>query len=264
MRMEKAMGKRTVADIPIEEYRELTSTHDRALLMLDDPTDWGIKSFNEVQPGQLMGVIVADHQTKGRGRRDRTWNDEPGSSLLATFILGARLENPMIDVASLMMSVCDVVQSRGVQCRIKWPNDLIVENESMPKLGGCLTEIHDSLLLVGLGINISPDAYPDELEESATSLADEGIDFSRRQLLDAIVMTYQDLYKPQPNHVKIWDKYRSYCATLDQHVRIDHMNGEITGVAKDISDLGALMVTTDSGQKITVTEGDVVHIRVTV
>src|SRR4030088_3055898 len=95
----------------------------------------------------LGSVVVADHQTAGRGggRRGRSWEAPPGSGLFVTFVL----EPSPIIVFAAGVAAAEAC-GRGVQ--LKWPNDLVLDDR---KLGGILAEIRNDHALVGIGINLS-------------------------------------------------------------------------------------------------------------
>src|SRR4051794_5717576 len=89
-------------------------------------------------------VLVADHQTSGRGRADRVWTAPPGSSLLVSVLL--RPSPTMVTFSSMAMGVAAadaVAATSGVQPRLKWPNDLVwpgLGDGTDRKLGGILAE----------------------------------------------------------------------------------------------------------------------------
>src|SRR5205085_8303386 len=108
-------------------------------------------------------VIVADHQTAGRGRLGRTWSAEPGTALLVSVLLRPPL--PISEVPVVLMAAglaaCDGVQAAaGFRPQLKWPNDLVAGDR---KLAGLLTESTGGAEpggVLGRGINVSAAAYP--------------------------------------------------------------------------------------------------------
>ncbi len=125
-------------------------------------------------------VLVADHQTAGRGRLGRRWEAPPGSSLLVSILTRpavclTRVNDVTMAVAVAAAEACREVA--GVAPRLKWPNDLVLEVDGATrKVGGILAESiveGDRLeaLVVGLGLNVTwPEDLPDELAAIATSL----------------------------------------------------------------------------------------------
>jgi len=105
-----------------------------------------VTSTQEVARGLPLGsVVVADHQSEGRGRLGRRWEAPPGSALLATFVMPAR---PLLSLAAGVAAA----RACGRSVRLKWPNDLLVDGR---KLGGILVEVASERALVGVGINLS-------------------------------------------------------------------------------------------------------------
>lgn len=272
--MEEALHKRTVADIPILEFGQVASTHHIARDVIENRRGDMPLNANEVYPGSLYGAIVADNQIAGRGRRERRWESLRGSSLLVTFILGKREMHPMTDVAHLMVTVCDVLrevrpskrdkadESQMHSIRIKWPNDLVIETEKgeTKKVGGCLTELVNNYLMVGVGINITKDAYPVDITQ-ATSLEEWGYSITAGALLDQIVENYAHRRIDSFSDSEIWREYKSFSSTLGQQVRVETLMEIFEGFAQDVAFDGSLVIEKTTGEVVKISEGDVVHLR---
>lgn len=117
-------------------------------------------------------VFWADHQTKGRGRQQREWHDEPGADLAVTFRVTLSLPRPLALPAALPVAVLEAVEPlAGRTLRLKWPNDLFLDGR---KLCGVLIDAglagRDSYL-IGVGVNCNRTRFPPDLEATATSLA---------------------------------------------------------------------------------------------
>ena len=124
------------------------------------------------EPRDGDAVFWADHQTKGRGRQQREWHDEPGADLAVTFRVGLSLPQPLALPAALPVAVlqaCEPVAGRPL--RVKWPNDLFLDGR---KLCGVLIDAGfagpDSYL-IGVGVNCNRVRFPPDLDAIATSLA---------------------------------------------------------------------------------------------
>lgn len=142
----------------IEVHEETPSTNDQCHAMADDPDRFGT-------------VVFAEHQTAGRGRMGRSWAAPPGASLLFSMLLSPP---PSLDAATFLVAwsaaaIADAVgEHSGLDCRIKWPNDLLVEGR---KLGGILLERRRAVVVgVGLNVMVRPDEFPQMLHLPATSL----------------------------------------------------------------------------------------------
>ncbi|HVN50564.1 MAG TPA: biotin--[acetyl-CoA-carboxylase] ligase, partial [Acidimicrobiales bacterium] len=126
-------------------------------------------------------VLVADHQTAGRGRLDRSWVAPPDASLLVSVLLRPRLEPPDAPLLTVAMAlaVAGTAAGRDAGARVKWPNDVVVDGEPPRKLAGVLAESlvaagSGLAVVVGVGVNVDwPTPLPPELaalSETATAL----------------------------------------------------------------------------------------------
>lgn len=233
----------------------------------------------ELLAGRASGgqpvVLVADHQTAGRGRLERSWEAPPGTSVLMTIGLpadGLVARRRTLLTTALALSVTEV----RPELTIKWPNDLVVPAPAgdplgYRKLGGILAEVHhlDSAgqwALLGIGLNVNWPEIPTELQGSATSLNQVvGAEVDREELVAGILRSFDQVWlpvleRPEPPR-DLHLAYRSRSATLGRQVRVELPDGQILGVATDVDDDGALVLTDDSGTTRTVTVGDVVHLR---
>jgi BirA family biotin operon repressor/biotin-[acetyl-CoA-carboxylase] ligase len=214
-------------------------------------------------------VLVADHQTGGRGRLGRTWSAAPGAALLVSVLLRPPL--PIDEVSLVLMAAglaaCDGVEAAaGFRPGLKWPNDLVVEDR---KLAGLLTEATGGAepgMVLGLGLNVAASAYPAELAGDATSceeVASRPVD--RAELLVAFLTALESRYSAVltggSRHATL-DAYRADSATLGRRVRVELMSGPpLEGSATRVADDGHLVVVDDGGAEHLVSVGDVKHLR---
>ncbi len=220
-------------------------------------------------------VLVADHQTAGRGRLGRTWEAPPGTSLLFSVLLRPglpveRLHLVTMAVALAASDACDAVA--GVRPRLKWPNDLVVveADGTTRKLAGILAEsvVRDggvAALVVGTGINVNwPRDLPPELAAIATSLDHHaGSEVDREDLLVALLRGLDSILSAldEPGGAEaLLMRYRHLSATLGQRVRVELASGALEGIAVDVADDGHLLVEL-GGEVVSVAAGDVVHLR---
>lgn len=238
-------------------------------------------------------VVVADHQTGGRGRQGRVWVAPPGASLLVTVLL--RPPARVVGLASMAVGVAmaeAVGQVAGRAPGLKWPNDLVVRGGARGgarggvgdrKLGGILAEAdwppgttasggwrepapHERLaVVVGVGVNINwPSELPDDLAEIATALNHlVGHDVDRVDLLVAFLERLEVRYDQlvQDGAPALLDGWRRRSATLGREVRVDLGTRDVEGIAVDITDDGHLVVETPDGGRRAFAAGDVVHLR---
>ena len=213
-------------------------------------------------------VLVADHQTAGRGRLGRTWSAEPGTALLVSVLLRPPLpvdELPLVLMAA-GLAACDGVEAvAGFRPQLKWPNDLVVDDR---KLAGLLSEAAGAgrpAVVLGLGVNVSAGAYPKDLSADAVSceeMASRPVD--RSELLVGFLAGLEARYSTVLDGKRdaILSAYRSDSATLGRRVRVELTTGEpVEGKATGLADDGRLVVTDDFGTEHPVHVGDVKHLR---
>lgn len=209
-------------------------------------------------------VIVAEHQTAGRGRLDRTWVTPARSALTFSALLRPETEPARWPWLPLLTGVC-VQDAVGHGSRLKWPNDVLLGDH---KLAGILVELVETpdgpAAVVGIGLNVSTTV--DELPvPTATSLAVAGHQVDRTDLLAEILgeleRTYTNWTQSSPGDEMLRTAYLRRCATIGQLVRVDLPSGEsLTGTAVDVDHAGRLVVRS-GGETTVVGAGDVVHVR---
>lgn len=238
-------------------------------------------------------VLVADHQTAGRGRRGRRWEAPAGASLLCTILLRPPALVASAATMAVGLAASDAVaQLTGRTPRLKWPNDLVWPGDgSGPdrKLAGILAEadwpagsgIADgwrppgpserAAVVVGIGINVAwgPDA-PAELADLAIALDElvaPAAAPSRSDLLVAFLQALEQRYEPLRAGTDGLDAlmapWKARSATLGRQVRVDLGADDLVGTAVDVTAEGHLVVEPLEGGRRTVAVGDVVHLRPT-
>jgi len=226
---------------------------------------------DEATAGAAPGlVVVADEQTAGRGRLGRTWIAPPGASLLVSALVdgAAPAEERHLVLVAAALAAIDAVEARcGFRPRLKWPNDLVVGDR---KLAGLLAEAtaHRSVV-IGLGLNVDWDAFPAELEGTATACNREGRPAPREELLLAwlceLDRRLRALADEGPESLRADNVAAS--ATLGRRVRVERARDTFEGEAIALTPLGHLVVRTGgSGETTvehTVSAGDVIHLRPT-
>jgi BirA family biotin operon repressor/biotin-[acetyl-CoA-carboxylase] ligase len=222
-------------------------------------------------------VLIAEHQTAGRGRHGRTWSASPGAQI--TMSVGVRVDGiptagwGWLSLATGLAVVDAVATVTTVEAGLKWPNDVLAGGA---KLAGILAEVVHPFAVVGIGLNVT-EAPADVAGPGATSLLDEGVEQPDRDLL------VRRLLRELGERINAWraaggadarlaDDYRARSLTIGARVRAELPGGtEVVGVARDIDDQGRLCLETweaagaraaaKSGQTFTVSAGDVVHLR---
>jgi BirA family biotin operon repressor/biotin-[acetyl-CoA-carboxylase] ligase len=250
------------------EYQDaLSSTNTRARALAES--------------GASDVVVVADEQTGGRGRLDRSWVAPSGGvwlSILTTPAV-APARAPQLTLAAAV-AVTDACRAVGVDAGIKWPNDVLLEGEKEAtedakaggegcervgrggkKLAGILTEMEGEAdrvawLVVGIGVNANVD--PSGLPAGATSLrAVRGDPVDRRAFVCDVLERYAELTADLETALSAW---RDRAITLGRRVRVETSTETVVGEAVDVEPPGALVVETDTGT-VRVHAGDCTHLR---
>jgi len=164
-------------------------------------------------------IVVADHQSSGRGTHGRRWEAPPGTALLASFVLAPS------PVLSLVVGVA-AAEACGPPVRLKWPNDLLLDGR---KLGGILVEATPVKAVAGIGINLT--WAPDGAAR---------LDRPRDEVL-ASLRAEIERWTAAPTDV-VLIRWHELSATLGRRVRIE-VSGQVTeGIAQDIGPRGELIV----------------------
>jgi BirA family biotin operon repressor/biotin-[acetyl-CoA-carboxylase] ligase len=213
-------------------------------------------------------VLIAEHQSAGRGRNGRAWSTPPRSQIALSVGIAARGVPPAawgwIPLMTGVAVVDAVRATAGVDAKLKWPNDVLVGEG---KLAGILAEVAapDSVIVVGLGLNVTltADEAPDTRATSLLMLGSTMLD--RSALLGAVLAELGariDHWRSAggPDAVLVED-YRRLSSTLGTRVRATLPGDrEIIGVATDLDESGQLFIDTGT-QTVAVSAGDITHLR---
>ena len=219
-------------DTPFRYLPETTSTNQEAKL-------WA-------REGALHGAcVIAARQTAGRGRQGRAFFS-PQGGLYMSVILHTQADAGLLTTLAAVAVRRAVQRVTGKSLSIKWVNDLLLDGR---KVCGILTEgVLDGarrIAVAGIGVNVYADAFPDEIQDKAGALfAAPPPDGTAAQLAGAIV---EELLSGLPHIPAHLSEYRAHCWTLGQRVRFMAGQQEGTGMARSITDTGALVVHTDTG-----------------
>ena len=205
-------------------------------------------------------VVVADHQQAGRGRLDRAWVTPPGAALTLSAVFDPVVDTAWWPVIPLVAGYA-VARVLGADATLKWPNDVLIAER---KVCGILVERVNSrppMVVIGIGINV--DQTEDELPvPSATSLVLEGRGVDRTELFGQVVSSLRICLGRFAAHPGTFlNQYRGRSSTLDRDVRVE-LPGDVTveGRVSDFDAYGRLLLETADGL-LTLSAGDVVHLR---
>lgn len=214
-------------------------------------------------------IVIAESQTKGRGRLGRRWISPPGVNLYLSIVLthitpSASSWIPLTGAVAVARAINGLTK---LQTKLKWPNDVLIADR---KIAGVLAETlghsdGDNAIVVGMGLNVnmSPDHIPEELRPIATSiLIETGRPADRVALLGGLCSTFETLFHDLDHHrTAIMQAYRELCVTLGKQVRVEMTGRECAeGTAEDIAPDGALRLRGSDGKMLEIRAGDVVHL----
>ena len=235
-------------------FDTLTSTIDMAM-------DLGVKGA----PGGT--VILAESQTKGKGRLGRSWFSPKYKGLYMSLILRPDMLPTQASILTLLsaVSICEAIKIvSGITTQIKWPNDLLINNK---KLVGILTQViaetdKIDFVIISAGINVNNDKK--SLISTATSLREhKKEEISRVSLLQEVLRRLEANYLLLEKKFasSILEKWRQHNATLGRRVKVYCQHKHTEGEALDIDTDGGLLLRKDNGITEKVMAGDVVHCR---
>jgi BirA family biotin operon repressor/biotin-[acetyl-CoA-carboxylase] ligase len=212
-------------------------------------------------------LVLAESQTKGRGRLGRSWFSPKHKGIYLSLILRPKVLPGSASMLTLLAAVSIVEAIKeftGISCEIKWPNDILVHHK---KLGGILTELNAEMdkvnfVVIGIGLNVNNDKK--SLISGATSLKEiKKEEISRVGILQEILRSTEHNYLAwQHKGAKaILDNWREHSLTLGKRVKVYCQREHVEGEAVNIDADGGLLIRKDSGVVKKVMAGDVVHCR---
>ena len=228
----------------------------------DDVTSTNDVGIALAERGEQEGaVITADGQTAGRGRLRRVWASPHGAGIYASVVLRpASAIVPLIPLAAGVAIAEGIHAATGLQPLVKWPNDVVIGDQGVVvgarKLAGILAEGGtsgggSSWVVLGFGISVLPAAYPPDVAIRATSLeaelgrpVDRGLVLA--ECLAALSARYGDLQSGRASAVVASWRARA-SATFGRRVEWDADGATQQGVAQDVDERGALLVSVGSG-----------------
>jgi BirA family transcriptional regulator, biotin operon repressor / biotin---[acetyl-CoA-carboxylase] ligase len=211
-------------------------------------------------------VLVAEHQSAGRGRLDRSWTAPPGTSLAISVLLRPPERVPLSRWLWLPLlaglAVGDAMaEVAGVKAELKWPNDVLIDQR---KVCGILAErvvdAGQAAVVMGMGINTRLQA--DQLPvPTATSLLLAGATVADDEVIAGVLRSLGRWYGRWLGGDDLAEVLSGRCATVGRPVRVELGGGRsVVGEAIGIDGDGRLLVQTD-GQVQAFAAGDVVHLR---
>ena len=213
-------------------------------------------------------VVVADAQTRGRGRAGRRWHTEPGRGLALSVLLAPGCDRGLLGVVPLGagLALSRALERLGVATELKWPNDVLRGGR---KLSGVLCESRGpasrgeigTAVVIGVGVNVSErgEDFPAEIRERTTSLALEGFALDRETVAAEFLNALEPLWAAleEGGAEVVLDAWRARASFWGAVVQVRTPAGDVRGVARGLDPGGGLVLGLASGAEITVTAGDV-------
>jgi BirA family biotin operon repressor/biotin-[acetyl-CoA-carboxylase] ligase len=212
-------------------------------------------------------VVIAEFQTKARGRLKRRWFCWRYKGIYFSFILRPQIHPNQAFIFNLLSSVAVVEAIKEVsdiQTELKWPNDVILNGK---KLAGILTEIEAEMekvhfIIIGIGINVNNNSQ--QLIEPAISLYEYKKEIiNRLELMRSLLIKLEEYYLlfKQKGASFILDRWRMYSGTLGRMVRVIQDKKVLVGLAQDVDEEGNLLLRKDTGLIERINAGDLFYCR---
>lgn len=236
---------------PVIELDSIDSTNNYAMQLIDADT------------AQAGLTIVTQQQTSGKGQRGRKWSDTPGESLLMSMVLspGQQIERQFSYNVLLTLAISDYLQSiyENWDIRIKWPNDIIINDK---KAGGVLIEnvIRGNswaYCVVGLGVNVLQKQMPKELPYATSLLMECGKTFHTHEIMKAIRAKVFEYLSSGKDNAAMLTLYNNSLYRKGQAQRFNKANSEFAAVVVGVTDEGLLQLQHDTGDIINYSHGSV-------
>jgi BirA family transcriptional regulator, biotin operon repressor / biotin---[acetyl-CoA-carboxylase] ligase len=217
-------------------------------------------------------VVVAEHQTAGRGRLDRTWETPERAALTFSVLLRPAVPDrswPWLPLLAGLAVADGIIAAGGPPCELKWPNDVMYDGL---KLAGLLVErvdtTHGPAAVLGIGLNVTTLRHELPVETATSLLLTGMLTADRSRLLSEVLLALDARYVAWRDadgdaSRGLAQEYQHRCDTVGREVEVQLPTGErVHGTAVGVGAGGPLVVETSTG-RIELSAGDVVHVRPT-
>ncbi|GAB5046658.1 biotin--[acetyl-CoA-carboxylase] ligase [Thermodesulfovibrio sp. TK110] len=244
----------------------------KEIVVYDEVESTNSKANELLKQGYPSGtVVIADRQTKGKGRLGRKWISPSGKNLYMSIALKPDIPPKYATLLTLTSVVaCTTALRRytDIPVMIKWPNDMLIDDK---KIGGILTEmkiegekIKSAIVGIGINVNMTEEDIPEEIKEIATSLKIyKGEDFSREVLTVEIIKEFDKWYQllEKRQRKTIIDRWMQLSGTIGRQVKIILADRQLVATAEAIDEEGRLIVKLSDGTYEKICAGDVTLLR---
>lgn len=239
----------------------------KEVLYFDTIDSTNTKAQELAEKGYQSGtLVVADKQESGKGRRGRSWVSPSGTGIFMTLMIKPDI-NPnnasMLTLVAALAVAKAITSVTGEEALIKWPNDIVINGK---KVCGILTEMNAQFdyinhIVVGIGINVHNESFPEEISQMASSLTIEagGKRFHRAQIIAetmAYFEQYYDTFLKTQDLSALVREYDKLLVNRNKSVRVLDPKEPFDGKAMGITPKGELIVDTWESRKL-VSSGEV-------
>lgn len=228
---------------------------------IDSTNDYAKKIGNELRDGS---VIISEEQTKGKGRLGRVWESKAGEGIWMSIILKPNIIPNKAPFITLIAgaSIVKALNILGVDAKIKWPNDITINNK---KLSGILTELSAEIervnyIVVGIGMNVKDTDFEEELKDKATSLYKENYNVSRIDIVKEILCQFEKLYLDyieKDDKKEVLDICRQYSAIINKEIYVIKNDQKELVDCIGINEEGNLIIKNKDGKLEEIMSGEV-------
>lgn len=248
----KILGKTVIS------YKKVDSTNDVA--------------YELAEKGLAEGaVILAEEQAKGKGRHGRLWTSPPKGGIYMSCILRPEMvpnEIPKITLLAAVAVAKAIRESTGLSTMIKWPNDILVNDN---KVCGILTEMkaeQDDIAFVVIGMGVNVNTSLRSLPKGASSLKEE-LHYGKKEELSRVELTKKMIRALEEEYLRlkaegfkpIIDEWKQMSSMIGSRVKVVTQNRTFEGLAHDIDPDGAFVVRLEEGILERVSSGDIVRVK---
>ena len=213
-----------------------------------------------------MTVVYTSNQTAGRGRFDRKWDNTGSENIYASIIL--KPSKDLKEVYSnltqyLCLVLAEIIEDYNIYPRIKWPNDIRIDGK---KISGILAECvfsNNELqgIILGFGVNLNCDSeIINKISQPATSLnLETGMEIDKNLFLKQVINKFCLRYNRfiEEGFLLIREDYKRRAEFLEKHITVKVFDKEICGIAKDITEKGALKIVDNEKKEHVLLIGDI-------
>ena len=233
------------------------------------PENYIIKTKNKVSSTNLLmkkkalagetefSVLIANEQTKGRGRLGKSFHSPKGTGVYMSILLELKKgKNPLLITVDAAVCIAEALEKiTGEKAFIKWVNDIYIKNR---KVCGILAERVEDKVVLGIGINVfaPQNGFPDDIKDKAGYLFESKKNLMKEKVISEILSAVHEVYL-NPNREELYNKYKDRSMLLDKDIIILKNDTEEPATAIDLDKDYSLVVKKENGEVKKLSTGDV-------